>query len=89
MVGKVLPNYLSLTFSSPNVSEDTNVTILPKKKLEENFLYLENLKSTYKHVLHCSHHTLSDVLWPFFCFSNKNTPASKNKEINDNSQLLF
>ena len=43
-----------------------------------NFLYLEKLKSTCKHVLHCSHHSLSDVAWPSFCFSNKNTPASKN-----------
>ena len=31
-----------------------------------NFLYLEKLKSTCKHVLHRSHHSPSDVVWPFF-----------------------
>ena len=43
-----------------------------------NFLYLEKLKSTCKHVFHCSHHSPSDVVWAIFCFSNENTPTSKN-----------
>ena len=31
-----------------------------------SFLYLKKLKSTFKYVLHCSHHSLSDVIQPFF-----------------------
>ena len=50
-----------------------------------NFLYLEKLKSTCKHEPHCSHHSPSNVVWSFFCFSNENTLALKNrKEINCN-----
>ena len=30
---KVSPNYFSQTLSSSNVSEDTNVTLLPKREL--------------------------------------------------------
>ena len=33
LVRNVSPNYLSQTLSGPNVSEDTNVTLLPKRKL--------------------------------------------------------
>ena len=33
MVQEVSSNYLSQTFSSPNVSEDTNVMLLPKREL--------------------------------------------------------
>ena len=33
-----------------------------------DFLYLEKLKSTCKHVVHCSHHSLSDVIWSVFVF---------------------
>ena len=33
MVRKLSPNYLSHNLSSPNVGEDTNVTLLPKRRL--------------------------------------------------------
>ena len=42
------------------------------------FFTFKKLKSTCNQVLHRSHHSPSDVVWPFFCFSNENTPASKN-----------
>ena len=33
MIWRVSPNYLSQTLSGPNVSEDTNVMLLPKREL--------------------------------------------------------
>ena len=43
-----------------------------------NFLYLEKLKSTCKHVLHCPHHSPSDVVWPFFVFRTRILQHLKN-----------
>ena len=49
MVWKVSPNYLSQTLSSPNASDDANVTLLPKRELffEHVHLHIYSVKMPF------------------------------------------
>ena len=60
LIWKVSTNYLSQTLSSPNVSEDTNVTLLPKRELFflNMSIYSKMLPVSYTN----THHDVTDLL---------------------------